>query len=91
MFYAAVAEDTLEYVLRDLTSPDGAFYSAEDAIPDPEVPQAQTGSGTPEKREGAFYVWTAAEMHAVCSARTPTIVSGGSASEPGQRAGRSAR
>jgi uncharacterized protein YyaL (SSP411 family) len=52
--YAAIAEDTLQYVRRDLTSPDGAFYSAEDA--DSLVP------GSDEKREGAFYVWTAAEI-----------------------------
>jgi len=52
-FYAAVAEDTLDYVLRDLTAPDGAFYSAEDADSD-------IGGG--EKREGAFYVWTAEEI-----------------------------
>ena len=30
-FFAAVAEDTIAYVLRDLTGPDGGFYSAEDA------------------------------------------------------------
>ena len=53
-FYAAVAEDTLEYVLRDLTSPDGGFYSAEDA--DSLAPDAA------EKQEGAFYVWPAAEI-----------------------------
>ena len=30
-FFATVAEDTLDYVLRDLTDPLGGFYSAEDA------------------------------------------------------------
>jgi len=30
-FFAAVAEDTLDYVVRDLTDPAGGFYSAEDA------------------------------------------------------------
>src|SRR5581483_10179535 len=30
-FFADVAADTLEYVVRDLGDPDGAFYSAEDA------------------------------------------------------------
>jgi uncharacterized protein len=53
-FYATIAEDTLDYVSRDLTSPDGAFYSAEDA-------DSLAGEGD-EKREGAFYVWTAAEI-----------------------------
>ncbi len=58
-FYAAVAEDTLDYVRRDLTSPDGGFYSAEDA--DSADPDAPAGAHA-EKREGAFYVWTAAEI-----------------------------
>jgi uncharacterized protein YyaL (SSP411 family) len=63
-FFATVAEDTLDYVLNDLTDPDGAFYSAEDAdsaIPDVPgiVPPASSAHAS---REGAFYVWTAAEI-----------------------------
>jgi uncharacterized protein YyaL (SSP411 family) len=58
-FYAAVAEDTLDYVLRDLTA-DGAFHSAEDADSVAAGPPGQPASS--EKREGAFYVWTAAEI-----------------------------
>ena len=54
-FYAEVAEDTLAYVLRDMTAPDGSFYSAEDAD---SLPSADAK----EKREGAFYVWTASEI-----------------------------
>ena len=30
-FFAEVAEDTLEYVMREMTSPEGGFFSAEDA------------------------------------------------------------
>ena len=56
-FYAAVAEDTLDYVVRDLTSPEGGFYSAEDAD------SAVEDGG--EKKEGAFYVFTAAEIDAL--------------------------
>ncbi len=53
--YAAVATDVLNYVLRDLRSPEGAFFSAEDAdSPRPE------DSG--EEGEGAFYLWTRAEI-----------------------------
>lgn len=56
-FYAEVARDILEYVLRDLTGPDGEFYSAEDAdSPRPGKPE--------ESVEGAFYVWTQAEIAA---------------------------
>jgi uncharacterized protein len=50
--------ETLDYVLRDLTSPEGGFYSAEDAD---SLPQA----GAAEKREGAFYVWTQEEIDRV--------------------------
>jgi uncharacterized protein YyaL (SSP411 family) len=83
-FYATVAEDTLDYVLRDLTAPDGAFFSAEDAdsaVLDPE-PVSQThaetqrreaDSHTVEKREGAFYVWTAAEIDTLFGADAPIV------------------
>ena len=54
-FFAAVAEDTIAYVLRDMRDTTGGFYSAEDAD---SLPQA----GGAEKREGAFYVWSDAEI-----------------------------
>ena len=55
-FYARIARSTLDYVLRDMTDREGGFYSAEDAdsVIDPAHPK--------EKGEGAFYVWTAAEL-----------------------------
>ena len=53
-FYADVAADTLEYVLRDLTDPSGGFYSAEDAD---SVPPEQANDPKPHKSEGAFYIW----------------------------------
>jgi len=60
-FYMEVARDILEYVLRDMTGPDGEFYSAEDA--DSPLP------GHPEESiEGAFYVWTQSELDAVLGA-----------------------
>ena len=55
--FAAVAEDTLAYVMRDMRDPLGGFYSAEDAD---SVPAA----GGPRK-EGAFYVWSDAEIAAL--------------------------
>ncbi|KAM4623410.1 spermatogenesis-associated protein 20 isoform 2-T2 [Polymixia lowei] len=54
-FFADVARDILHYVSRDLSDKSGGFYSAEDAD---SVPV----SGGPEKREGAFCVWTASEV-----------------------------
>lgn len=46
--FASVVRDILEYVRRDLTHPDGGFYSAEDA--------------DSEGQEGKFYCWTTAEL-----------------------------
>ncbi|QWU14503.1 hypothetical protein SAMN04487895_106363 [Paenibacillus sophorae] len=46
--YAEVAESIFAYVLRELTSPEGAFYSAEDADSDGE--------------EGAFYIFSTEEV-----------------------------
>jgi len=64
-FYFAVAEDTLGYVRRDLRDPRGGFYSAEDA--DSLVP------GTDHKREGAFYVWTDAEIGSLLGADADVV------------------
>ncbi len=58
-FYSEVAEDTLLYVLREMTDEGGGFYSAEDAdsVP-PETPDAH-------KKEGAYYLWRADEVDAL--------------------------
>jgi len=58
-FYANIARATLDYVLRDMTHPEGGFYSAEDAdsVIDPANPH--------EKGEGAFYIWSAQELHQI--------------------------
>src|SRR5436305_9441237 len=60
--YADVARDIFEYVLRDMTGPEGGFYSAEDADSaiDPEEPNV--------KGEGAFYIWTAEEIREIVPA-----------------------
>jgi uncharacterized protein YyaL (SSP411 family) len=58
-FFADVAEDTLEYVLRDLTDADGGFYSAEDAD---SIPPEAAGQSGAHKMEGAFYVWSDEEI-----------------------------
>ena len=60
--FAAVAEDTLAYVLRDMTDPGGGFYSAEDAD---SVPPEDAGRPDAHKTEGAFYLWTDEEIGAL--------------------------
>jgi hypothetical protein len=54
--YAGVAREIFDYVLRDMTHPEGGFYSAEDAdsVIDPSNPR--------EKGEGAFYIWHQGEL-----------------------------
>ena len=49
--FAETAEDIFTYVLRDMTSTEGAFYSAEDA--------------DSEGEEGKFYIWTTEEIRSV--------------------------
>jgi uncharacterized protein len=64
--FAWLARDIFDYVARDLTSPEGAFYTAEDADSLPAATadageKRQQGAGS-RKLEGAFYVWAAAEL-----------------------------
>ncbi len=53
-FYRQIAEETIDYVLRDMTSAQGGFFAAEDA--------------DSEGEEGRFYVWTPAQIRATLSA-----------------------
>jgi len=59
-FYRGVAEEVLTYVLRDLASPYGGFFSAEDA--------------DSEGEEGRFYVWSDEEMASTLSSEEYDVV-----------------
>ncbi|ABL65488.1 thioredoxin domain-containing protein [Chlorobium phaeobacteroides] len=68
-FYAEVADDIFNYVLTDLASSEGAFYSAEDADSLPE----QSSSVL---EEGAFYRWSHEEvLRLPCSRRSIELFS----------------
>src|SRR5437764_3613830 len=47
-FYERIVRKTLDYVLREMTSPEGGFYSTQDA--------------DSEGEEGKFFLWTPAEI-----------------------------
>jgi len=68
--YAWMARDIFDYVRRELTSPAGGFYTAEDAdSAPPETARSDQGPGRSDGKvehvEGAYYVWSAAELHEV--------------------------
>ena len=50
-FYKRIASETLDFIARELTHPDGGFYSSLDA--------------DSEGKEGKFYVWTKSEIRDV--------------------------
>jgi uncharacterized protein YyaL (SSP411 family) len=58
--FEETARDILDYARRDMTSPEGGFFSAEDAD--------SIAPGGTEKREGAFYVWAKDEIDALLGA-----------------------
>ena len=65
--YAWIARDIFNYTLRDLAAPGGGFFSAEDA-------DSLLAHGKPEHAEGAFYVWTPAEIEAVLAPADAALV-----------------
>lgn len=62
--FADIATDIFTYVGRDLSHPEGGFYSAEDAD---SLPLASSQ----EKKEGAFCVWTKQELDLLLSEKLP--------------------
>jgi hypothetical protein len=54
-FYRRIAEETLDYLLREMRHAEGGFFSTQDAdsLPD---------AGAAHKHEGAFFVWSQDEV-----------------------------
>jgi uncharacterized protein YyaL (SSP411 family) len=51
--YRTICQETLEYILNEMSHPEGGYYSAEDA--------------DSEGSEGVYYTWTFQEVHEVLS------------------------
>ena len=60
--YRRIAEETLDYVLREMTDPSGGFYSTQDA--------------DSEGVEGEFFIWTQDEIEAILGPEDGTLISG---------------
>ena len=60
--YRRIVEETLDYVLREMTDPAGGFYSTQDA--------------DSEGVEGKFFVWTPREIESVLGTDLAALVSG---------------
>ena len=63
--YARAATRTFDYVLREMRSPEGAFYAAQDA--DSLGPDG-------ERQEGAFYVWTPDQIKQALGPEAPAMI-----------------
>jgi uncharacterized protein YyaL (SSP411 family) len=59
--YVQTVRQILEYVSRDMTSPEGAFWSAEDA--------------DSEREEGKFYLWSLADVQSLLNETDAELIS----------------
>ena len=60
--YRRIAEETLDYVVREMTSPSAGFYSTQDA--------------DSEGEEGKFFIWTPQEIEAILGPEQGALVAG---------------
>jgi uncharacterized protein len=60
-FFRRIATETLDYVLREMTSTDGGFYSSQDA--------------DSEAKEGEFFLWTLEEVESIIGGKEAALFS----------------
>jgi len=60
LLFRRIAEETIDYVLREMTSPDGGFYSTQDA--------------DSEGKEGKYYTWMMDEIKEVLDQKSAGIL-----------------
>jgi len=73
-FYRTIAEEILDYVMREMTGPAGGFYSTQDA--------------DSEGEEGKFFVWTPAEIHDLLGAEADDFMAAYGVTERGNFEGK---
>ncbi len=73
-FYRAIAEETLDYVMREMTDSAGGFYSTQDA--------------DSEGEEGKFFLWTSAEIRELLGAEAEAFMAAYGVTEAGNFEGR---
>jgi uncharacterized protein YyaL (SSP411 family) len=72
--FRTIVEETLDYVAREMTDPQGAFYSTQDA--------------DSEGEEGKYYVWTADQIRDILGDQAARFVKAYGVSESGNFEGR---
>jgi uncharacterized protein YyaL (SSP411 family) len=73
-FYRTIAEETLDYVAREMTDANGGFYSTQDA--------------DSEGEEGKFFLWTAAEIRQALGDEAEALMAAYGVTETGNFEGR---
>ena len=61
-FYRRIAEETLDYVIREMRDPDGGFYSSQDA--------------DSEGEEGKFFIWSKDEFALILGEKDADLMGG---------------
>jgi hypothetical protein len=72
--FRAIAEETLDYVVREMTSPQGGFYATQDA--------------DSEGEEGKFYVWTPGQIRDVLGEEADRFIAAYGVTEGGNFEGK---